>query len=115
MPDWSEVQAVREREADQRPSPSEQRRALTLVRTKLEDLINSSDWQLFCQHVEALIERDQTQLMHIQETAFSNQMVGDDLSRAMLAIQYLRGRCDAYREALQVPDTVSQQAKGLTS
>jgi hypothetical protein len=116
MPDYSEVIAARERqEAERRAEHVQQRRMLTIVRTKLEDLLSSSDWDVYRTHVEALAERDAAQLAQTQELVLTGALVGDDLLRQIQLCQYLRGRADAFREALGVPDSIRNQATLLTS
>ena len=113
-PDYTEVIELQRREAGRRgPSPVElaaHRQRQQTIAMKMEQLLAADEWTTFTAHVAALRERDEGFVESLRAEVERGALVGDGLARAMLQIQYLRGRLEGYRDALAIPKAVVEQA-----
>ena len=115
MPDPSEIQALFERQRPTSGPTAEQMakhlRGSRIVAMQMEDLVGDTPGDTFIKHLAVMLEGDVAAMRALTEQITEGVLVGDDLARATMRLQYLRGRIEARREDMDLPDRLIEQAQ----
>ena len=108
MPDLLDAQNAQRRAAAMRgPSPLDLaafRHLAEVVGARMERLAGEDEWETFWAQAEISLKDPDTQaLAAYRDQIEGGELVGDDLTRATVRMQYLRGRLAAYRDLQALP------------
>jgi len=112
MPDYSEVEAFRKHQSNEKPTgpkPEEwaaHLRGSQMISMRLEDLLKGDDWATYLAHIQALLENDKDQINTLKDKLLEATCVGDEVDKVRMAIQYFRGRILAREEDINLPQTI---------
>ena len=115
MPDPSEIQALFDRQrltsGPTMEAMAEHRRASRIVAMQMEDLVGDMPGDTLLKHLAVLLEGDAAAMQALTDQITQGMLVGDDLARETMRLQYLRGRIEARREDMELPGRLIEQAQ----
>ena len=115
MPDYSEVEEQRKRQGNSKPAgPNPQEWAAHLrgqhtISMRLEDLLKGDDWATYLAHIKVLLDDDKAQMDTLKDKLLEATLVGDEVDKVRMAIQYFRGRILAREEDINLPNLLIER------
>lgn len=108
MPDFSEVMDARAAAPAGPGAPSPQALMALLRESQrgaavLTELLDSPAWNVFRSTIGGALESAEAERAVLRERMEAGEVVGDDRARSELRLQYLRGKVEALRLAMELP------------
>lgn len=111
MADFDEYRALQAADTKRRTEAVAQHRTLQrMVVVQMETLLGADEWTTYRAHLDALAKEADAEKARLGEQIITGRLAGDDLTRTLMQVRYHHGRSEAFREALETPALVIQQA-----
>lgn len=118
MPDYSELVDHRAAHPAAAEAPTPQRLMALLRESQrgaavLTELLDSPAWDTFRSVLGFALETAEAERAILRDRVDTGELVGDERARADLRAQYLRGRIEALREAMDLPKRLIDRHEAL--